>query len=137
MKIKNKEKRGQVSIEALLLWAALTGMIALFTPAFAHVMEAYQLHAHTNQFMSFSEELQEKISGISFAAPGTQLSLRVPKIKNMQIEISGSEITLTLRHEKLSNEKKRIIESEWPIEGTFLTGENITLRREEGKITIH
>lgn len=136
MKIKNKEKKGQVSIEALLLWAALAGMIALFTPAFAHAMDAYTLHAHTNQFISFSETLQETISGISFAAPGTQTPLQVPPIENMTIEVSGNEIHLTLAHAQLAHDKKRTITSAWPIEGTLAPGEKIILRREEGKITI-
>jgi len=132
----NNTSAGQVSIEALLLWAALAGMIAVFTPAFAHAMDAYILHAHTNQFITFSEELQEKISGISFAAPGTQVQLRVPTVKNMEIEIRGNEISLTLAHGQLSREKKRTITSAWPLEGSIQAGEAITLRREEGKITL-
>ena len=132
----NNAKAGQVSIEALLLWAALAGMIALFTPAFAHAMDAYVLHAHTSQFISFSETLQEKISGISFAAPGTQTLIYVPRIENMHLEISGNEIQLTLTHAQLTQEKKRTIVSAWPIEGTLTIGEKNILRREEGKITI-
>lgn len=138
MKIKKTRSAnaGQVSIEALLLWAALAGMLALFTPAFAHAMDAYTLLAHTNQFTSFADELQKNVEWLSFAAPGSQLKMLVPALKEMEIIFSAGEIELILDDESFSHAKTRTITSAWPIEGTFSQGKTITILREEGKITI-
>lgn len=127
---------GQVSIEALLLWAALAGMLALFTPVFAQGMDAYALLAHTKQFTAFADELQEKIDWLSLTGPGSQLTMHVPPLAEMEIIFGGNEIELTYDNGAFSQPKIRVIMSAWPLEGTFLPGETITLLREEGKITI-
>jgi hypothetical protein len=128
--------RGQVSIEALLLWAALAGMLALFTPVFAHAMEAYTLAAHTNQFTTFAEELQQEVDWLSLAGPGSQLTMRVPALAKMKVRFFSNEIELTFDHESFSQPKMRTITSAWPIEGAFSPGDTITLARDEEKITI-
>lgn len=137
MKNKNKNANaGQISIEALLLWAALAGMIALFTPAFAQTMNAYSLLAQTNQFTAFADELQSNVEWLSFAGEGSQIRVRVPMLNEMKIITRANEIELTFDDETFSHPKVRTITSEWLIDGTFQAGETITLVREEGKITI-
>src|SRR5687768_11839688 len=101
--------RGQLSIEALLLWAALAGMLAIFTPAFASAMEAYTLLAHTHQFTTFSDEMQENIEWLSFAAPGSQLTMKVPDIEDMRIHVYIDEIEIEFDHDSFSHPKTRII----------------------------
>ena len=136
MKNKKIATSGQISIEALLLWAALAGMLALFTPAFAHAMDAYTLLARTNQYTVFSDELQANVEWLSFSAPGSQVQMRVPSIEGMQITIILDEIDIEFDDDSFSHTKTRTITSPLLIEGTISVGETITLLREEGKITI-
>jgi hypothetical protein len=138
--LKNKNKKntntGQVSIEALLLWAALAGTLALFALVFAQTMDAYTVLARTAQFTLFADELQSNVDWISFAAPGSQIRMRVPALKEMNITVNPNEIELLFDDESLSHAKKRIITSAVEIAGDFSPGETITLLRAEGKITI-
>lgn len=134
-KIKNANA-GQVSIEALLLWAALAGMLALFTPAFAHAMDAYSLLAHTNQFTSFSGALEKNISWLSFSAPGSRIQMDVPALERMEISVFTDEIEIIFDHESFTHAKTRTISSVIPLEGEIIPGKSIILTREEGQITI-
>ncbi len=126
-----------MSIEALMLWAALAGMLALFTPAFAHAMDAYTLLARTNQYTAFADELQANVNWLSFSAPGSQVPMRVPNIERMEIIIIVDEIEITFEDDSFSQEKMRTISSPIPIEGEIPIGKTITLVREDGKITIN
>ncbi len=128
--------KGQVSIEALLLWTALAASLALFTPAFAHAMDAYTLLAHTNQYTAFSDALEKNVEWLSFSAPGSQLQMRVPALERMEILVYVDEIEIIFDHESFSHPKTRTITTLTPIEGEILAGETITLLREEGRITI-
>ncbi len=125
-----------MSVEALLLWAALAGMLALFTPAFAHAMDAYTLLARTNQYTAFSDELEKNMEWLSFSAPGSQVQMRVPDIEGMEITILVDEIDIEFDDDSFSHTKTRTIASPIPIEGEIILGETITLLREEDKITI-
>ncbi len=129
-------KSGQVSIEALLIWAALAGMIALFTPAFAHAMDAYTLHVNVNRFIAFGNELEETIQTLSFAGSGSRTRMHVPHIPGMEIHVENNHITLILHHDALTQDKRRTINASVELEGTLTRGKTSLLTREQGKITI-
>lgn len=135
-KNKNNASVGQISMEALLLWAALAGILAVLTPAFAEAMNAYTLLAKTNQFTAFADELQQNIDWLSLAGEGSQVHVRVPKINEMKIEVMKNEIELTWDNEAFSHAKIRTISSMRTLEGTINEGETITLLREGEQITI-
>jgi hypothetical protein len=133
---KNPIGRGQASIEAMLIWIALASSIALFTPAFAHAMDAYTLHVNVNQFTQFGNELEKTIHTLSFAGNGSQTRIRVPLIKNMEVSVENNDITLQLSHDELSLSKTKIIHSTIILEGSITSGKTIRLTRKTGKITI-
>ncbi|MBM3282304.1 MAG: hypothetical protein FJY86_03115 [Candidatus Diapherotrites archaeon] len=111
-------------------------MMALFTPAFAHAMDAYTLHVNVNRFITFGNELEETIQTLSFAGNGSRTRIQVPSIQGMEIRTENNQIILTLAHDELSQPKNRIIPTLVQVEGSFTQGKTSVLTREQGKITI-
>lgn len=113
--------RGQVSLEALLIWAALAGSLGLLLPFFGSAMDAYALRGETFVFAQFTETLQDSISDLSFASPGAIHILHVPHFPGFDFEVNSDSIILTLTHSHFSSPREEIIQSQIPLSGLPLS----------------
>ena len=129
--------RGQVSLEELLLWAALAGMLALLTPVFAGVVHAYSLQTQVISLKSASVELENAMQALAFEGEGSQRIIFLPQIEGLSFSTEGNGIIFSLNDPSLSSPKEFQAQGSLPIDLEAGAGENEwkILRTEEG-ITI-
>lgn len=117
--IRSSRERGQVSLEALLLWAALAASLAALLPVFSSAMDAFALQQETNTFVSFGDHVESTLNSLSFLAPGTRTTLIVPRMVHCHASLDSDSILLTLSHPALSQDKVRTIDVPLPLSGNL------------------
>ncbi len=127
---------GQVSIESLLLWTCLAGILAAMIPVFSGAMNAYQTLNEVNQFNIFANEMRETIHFLTFSSPGSQWKMEKPQNEKISIEVEGKNIILKYENETLSQPKEKIIHSPWEVEIKEGNEKEVFLRREENKLIL-
>ncbi len=125
---------GQISLEALLLWAGLASSMAFFLPIFSQVMHAQALLVHVRMVDSLGAEVSHSINELSFLAEGSVRIVKIPSITNASIEIFPQGMVLFLEDDSFLLPKEWRIESPVPLEGnpSFNKKEWVFTRTENG-----
>ncbi len=130
-------ERGQVSFESILLWVGFLAVLGLFLPVFAHSLEAQKLQLDKEHFLSFAHSLEQTITRVAHYSEGSSLSIRVPKLENLEIEIQEKVLTLTWSPPALSDSLIIEIESPLPFLGEWsIDSGEIIVSRESASILI-
>lgn len=125
-----KAERGQVSFESILVWVGFLSVLGLFLPVFAHALEAQKLQLEKEHFLSFSHSFEQNITRLSHYAEGSSISIRVPNLENLEIDIQEELITLTWSPPALSKSFVKEIASPLPFVGEWsLESDAIILSR--------
>ncbi|QQR92629.1 MAG: hypothetical protein IPJ89_00075 [Candidatus Iainarchaeum archaeon] len=109
-------QKGQVSLESLLIWAALAGALALFTPAFAHLMQAYALQEQALELKVHAQNLEVIFHELAFQAPGSSASYAWAYAAGYQFSSGSGVLELQLVHAALANPKQFTAHSPLPLE---------------------
>ena len=128
--------RGQVSVESLLLWTCLAGMLAIFIPVFTHAMDAYRTQNEVNQFDAFAREMEEVIHALTFASAGSREKIEISPLEKVTIATQGKNIVLTYESEFFSKPKQKIIATPWEITLEAGNGKDIFLTRTENTLIL-
>jgi hypothetical protein len=107
--------RGQVSLESLLIWAALAGALALFTPAFMHLVQADALQQQAVALHAHAQQLESIFSELAFQSPGSKIDFAWGDSANQEFSSSGNELELRLVHASLQNPKTFTAHSPLPL----------------------
>lgn len=106
--------RGQVSLESLLIWAALAGALALFTPAFTNLMQAYSIQEQVMEMRVVSHQLEAAFTQLSFQAPGSRVSFGW-NYPSAQLQATSEGLEIQLNHASLQSPKVFTAKSPIPI----------------------
>lgn len=132
-----EEERGQVSFESILLWAGFLAVLGLFIPVFAHALEAQKLQVEKEHFLSFSHSLEQNIIRLSHYSEGSTVSIRMPALENLELDIQEELITLNWSPPALPTYLSKEIESPLPLLGEWSADStNMILSRESDSILI-
>jgi hypothetical protein len=74
----NNRSPAQVSLESILIWAAMTGVLVSLLPIFTYAVQGQKEWVEKNHFIQFSEELENALHSLSFYAPGSVRSISIP-----------------------------------------------------------
>ena len=130
-------ERGQVSFESILLWVGFLAVLGLFLPVFAHSLEAQKLQLDKEHFLSFAHSLEQTITRVTHYSEGSSVSIRVPQLENLEIEIQEKVLTLTWSPPALSDSLIIEIESPLPFIGEMpIDSGEIIISRESASILI-
>lgn len=107
--------QGQVSLESLLIWAALAGALVLFTPAFSNLMQAYALQEQVLELKSHAQQLESIFQSLSFQAPGSRHIYQLNARAENHFSVSAEGLELQLVHLSMASPKIFIAKSPIPI----------------------
>ena len=126
--------RCQISLESLILWLALAGMLAAFTPLVGNVLHAYALQTQAQELAAFSARVQQSLNELSFSGEGTQYLLHMPAFENVKMESSEHVVHFVMEDASLPVPKTFSIESPLPlsVNGVLEEGKWIIRRRADG-----
>ena len=129
--------KAQVSLESLLIWAALAGMLALLTPAFATIMHAYSLQQETLALKSHAQQIQTILDELIFESEGSSRAHSWTVSPSVALSVNGYQIEMQLNDPSLQNPKLFTAESQLPLLYATQTASNelIFIRTADG-ITI-
>ncbi len=129
--------QGQVSLESLLIWAALAGALALFTPAFSNLMQAYALQEQVLELKSHAQQLESIFHSLSFQAPGSKIIYKWSSSASNEFSVSGNDLELQLTHASFLAPKIFIAKSPIPISTSLNPSfSSLIITRAENGITI-
>ena len=129
--------RAQVSLESLLIWAALAAALALFTPAFAHLIGAYGLQQQTLELKSHAQQLESIFSELSFQSSGSKIAYAWQSPASLQVFAATDELEFRLVDVSLQNPKSFFVHSPIPIAASIsLPFSSLSIARSESGITI-
>ena len=72
----NSTCRGQVSLESLILWAALFSLLAALLPVFAQFLTAQEALVEKTRAVELGSLLESSILSLTFSSPGS--TMRIP-----------------------------------------------------------
>ena len=107
--------KAQVSLESLLIWAALAGMLALLTPAFAQLMHAYALQQVTLALKAHAQQIQIILQELSFESQGSVRAYSWTSSSAVEIVVVDLQLEFHLNNASLSSSKIFVAESFIPL----------------------
>lgn len=107
--------KAQVSLESLLIWAALAGMLALLTPAFAQLMHAYALQQETLSLKAHAQQVEIILQELSFESQGSVRTYSWTLSPSIELIVDDLQLEFHLNDASLSSPKIFVAESFIPL----------------------
>ena len=107
----SSHSRGQVSLEALILWAGFAAILAILLPAFTNLIHAQSTRVEVENTRSFSHSLSQMITHFSFLSPGSRQTISIPLAKNLSIETESNFILVSYFSEGMKSPYEKKIPS--------------------------
>lgn len=129
---------GQVSMEALLLWAGFAAVLSLLLPVFTGLVHAQSIRLDVENTRSFSYTLSSSLANLSFLSPGSRQTISIPLEENLFIRVEEEFVLLSYDAEGMHSPYVEKIESFVPLSYESLLDEHsmIILSRTSSGITI-
>ncbi len=134
-------RKGQVSLEYLIVLAALLMFLAFFVPVLEKLQNAGWFAAETMKAKEFGRELVSAIEETAILGEGTQRILEVKPLSKWEIEANQEGLCVSLHSAELKKSKEICFELNYAVQMKKLfphpKKENqLLVRKEKGAISV-
>lgn len=124
--------KGQISLESLLIWAALAGALALFTPVFSQTIHAYELEQQTLELKSHADQMGSIFRMLSFEAEGARVTYSWLSSPELEWGLNENGLELRLVDSSLLNSKSFSASSPIPLSASIQSPFSVLIFTRQG-----